>query len=178
MKNVKIKYSQLLFLYAYLRLIDLSLDRSRWGEWNNFLVYFKNILSPAIIIQYLKENFDLIERDLYQVTMLSEKKTVIEKLKELIFNDLSLRRDEILYCCKLLLDFDKILKSDNEQYNFHIEQLRENIARYYTEVLGKLITGKDLKILMRIEHFNKSDNADVVKLDEFIPNDFRISRSS
>lgn len=178
MKNVKIKYNQLKFLYAYLRLIDLSLDRSRWGEWNNFLLYFKNILSPTIVIKYLKENFDLTEQDVYQVTVLSEQKTVIDKLKAFAFNASSIRRDDVLYCCKILLDFDKILKSDHEDYNFHIEQLRENIAKYYTEVLGRFIASKDLKILMRIEHFNKSDNTDVVKLDDFIPIGFSLDYPS
>lgn len=172
MKNVKIKYSQLLFLYAYLRLIDLSLDRSRWGEWDSFLVYFTNIVYPTQIIQYIKESFDFIESDLHLETMLPKKKTVIYKFKRFVFNDLSLRRDKILYCYKLLLEFEILLKSDDEQYNTNTEQLRQNIARYYTEVLENSISRKDLKILMRIEHFNKSDNVDAVKLDKFIPDDF------
>ena len=87
MENIKIKYSQLLFLYAYLRLIDLSLDRSRWGEWDSFLVYFKNIVYPTQIIQYLKESFDFIESDLHLETMLPKKKTVIYKFKRFVFND-------------------------------------------------------------------------------------------
>ncbi len=172
--SVNIKYRQLVFLYAYLRLIDLSLDRGRWGEWENFLVYFKNILSPVIIIHYLKESFDLTEKDLSKARLLTEKKTILYKLRAIIFKEYSLSRDEVLYCCKLLLDFDKILKVHNEDYNLVIERLRQDVAIYYTEILGNLIRHKDLKMLMRIEHFNKSDKVDVVRLNEFIPNDLKI----
>lgn len=172
MKNIKIKYNQLLFLYAYLRLIDLSLDRSRWTSWNEIQDYFKNILAPSLVAQYLTNSFHLPKTDFKNFSFISEEKSRLNKAKPILFKTLSLKQNDIIYCCKLLFDFDEVLNSHNESYHLGIEKLRVDIAKYYSNVLGRIILWKDLDKLMKIEHFWQSEKIDISKLEEFIPQDF------
>lgn len=172
MKNIKIKYNQLLFLYAYLRLIDLSLDRSRWTSWDELQNYFKNIPAPSLVVQYLTNNFYLPKKDLKSFVFFPKEKSVINRLRPILFKSLSLKQDEILYCCKLLLDFDEVLNSNNKNYHIEIEKLRINIATYYSDFLGRMILWKDLDKLMKVEHFFQNDKIETIELKKFIPDDF------
>ena len=52
MKQNNLKYKTICFLYAYLRSIDLSLDRSRWGDLEDFKSYFKSKISYINIEEY------------------------------------------------------------------------------------------------------------------------------
>ncbi len=174
MQKFNIKYNQILFLYAYLRHINLSLDRSRWTSWNEFQVYFKDRLQPIQIIEYLKRNFNLPNTDLEQFVFFFKKKPFIVKLKSVIRKDKILSQHEILYCCKLLWIFEKELESNIEEYNLEIEKLRIDVSQFYNEVLGLLISNKDLNRLMKIEHYNQSNEIEVIEMSEFIPDDFWI----
>jgi hypothetical protein len=93
-------------------------------------------------------------------------------MKSAIFGSYLLKQDEIVYCCKLLFSCENLLKSKIQNYGLEIEKLRLDIAKYYTEILGFLILNKDLDRLMRIEHFEQDDKIGVVKLNEFLPDDF------
>lgn len=174
MKKVEINYPQLLFLYAYLRMIDLSVDRSRWNLWPELKYYFKNRITPAEVTQYLMNTFLLSKGDLEGFAFSPVKRYKINRLKSVIFKRLTLKREEIIYCYKLLSDFDDLLRSDNQTYNLEIEKLRIDVARYYNGILGSVILAKDLNRLMRIAHFQQSDRIDVLDLDYFIPDDFLI----
>lgn len=169
---MKIKYNQLLFLYAYLRLIDLSLDRSKWTSWKEFQDYFKNIPNPSSVAKYVLHSFQLSEIDFNSFRFSPEEKLWTNRLKAIFFKTLYFEKDNILYCCKLLFDFDKLLISSNETYNLEIEKLRLNIAKYYSRVLGRMILWKDLDSLMTIEHFFQNENFEHLNLNEVIPDDF------
>ncbi len=172
MKKIQINYSQLLFLYAYLRLVDLSLDRNRWTTWNELQDYFKNIISPNLVSQYLINNFHLPETDFKNFNFIPKEKSLLNRLKPIVFNTFSLKQDDILYCCKILSDFDEVLRSDLRKYHVGVEKIRIDIAQYYSRFLGRLILWKDLNRLMKIEHFWQSEKIDISKLEEFIPKDF------
>jgi hypothetical protein len=172
MKKIQINYSQLLFLYAYLRLVDLSLDRNRWTTWDELQDYFKNIISPNLVSQYLFNNFHLPETDFKNFNFVPQEKPLLNRIKPIIFQTFSLKQDEILYCCKILFHFDEALHSDLRKYHVGIEKIRIDIAQYYSGFLGRLILWKDLDRLMKIEHFWQSEKIDISKLDEFIPMDF------
>ncbi|WP_336690905.1 MULTISPECIES: hypothetical protein [unclassified Chryseobacterium] len=172
MKSIKIKYNQLLFLYAYLRLINLSLDRSRWTSWDELQGYFKNIITPSIVIKYLMNSFNLPQTDLNNFAFIPKEKSLINRLRPILFKTFSLKQDEILYCCKLLSDFDHVLNSNTESYHLEIEKIRINIATYNMTILGRMILWKDLDDLMRIEHFWQNDKIETIGLKNFIPDDF------
>ncbi|WP_313000605.1 MULTISPECIES: hypothetical protein [Chryseobacterium] len=172
MKNVQLDYSQLLFLYAYLRLVDLSLDRSRWTTWDELQDYFKNIIAPSQIAQYLINIFNLPQTDFKNFNFIPQNKSLLNRLRPIVFNTVPLKQNEVLYCCKLLFQFDEALHSDIKKYHLGIERIRIDIAEYYSNVLGRMILWNDLEKLMKIEHFWQNEKIDISKLEEFIPKDF------
>ncbi|UKB79348.1 hypothetical protein [Chryseobacterium sp. MEBOG07] len=173
MKNIQLNYSQLLFLYAYLRLVDLSLDRNKWTTWDELQDYFKNIISPSQIAQYLINTFNLPKTDFKNFHFIPQNKSLFNRLRPIVFKTFPLKQDEVLYCCKLLFQFDEALHSDIQKYHLGIERIRIDIAEYYSYVLGRMILWNDLERLMKIEHFWQSEKIDISKLEEFIPKDFR-----
>ncbi len=173
MKNIQINYSQLLFLYAYLRLINLSLDRSRWTTWDELQNYFKDILSPHLVAQYLINSFNLPSTDFNNFNYTPQEKSLLNKLKPIVSKTFSLKQEEVLYYCKLIFQFDEVLHSDIQKYHIEIEKLRVDIALYNMNILGKMILWNDLERLMKIEHFWQSEKIDISKLEEFIPKDFK-----
>ncbi|WP_300691443.1 hypothetical protein [Chryseobacterium sp.] len=173
MKNIQLNYSQLLFLYAYLRSIDLSLDRNKWTTWDELQDYFKNMIAPSQVAQYLINIFNLPKTDFKNFNFTPQKKSLLNRLRPIIFKTFPLKQDEIIYCCKLLFQFDEVLHSDIKKYHLGIERIRIDIAEYYSNILGRMILLNDLDKLMKIEHFWQSEKIDIAKLEEFIPNDFR-----
>ena len=174
MTRVRVKYEVLLFLYAYLRKIDLSLDRSRWTSWRKLQEYYEGYVDPMIIVDYLKVKFDLPDTEFQNLPFFPKKSSSVKKLSSAFTKRYYLNQDEILYCCYLIVAFNDALLSDAEAYSEEFEKLRVDIANFYTTVLESLLFNKDLNILMRIEHFNQSENLIVVKLSEFFPSDIKI----
>lgn len=161
-----------MFLYAYLRLVDLSLDRSRWTTWDELQDYFKNIIAPSQIAQYLINIFNLPQTDFKNFNFIPQNKSLLNRLRPIVFNTVPLKQNEVLYCCKLLFQFDEALHSDVKKYHLGIERIRIDIAEYYSNVLGRMILWNDLEKLMKIEHFWQNEKIDISKLEEFIPKDF------
>lgn len=172
MNKVRIQYDRLLFLYAYFRQINLSLDRSRWASWSEFQAYYKGRIEPAQVIEYLKKSFQLPSTDWENFTFYPEERTSVKRLKKMVWKDNFLKQNEILYGCKLLWEFDKELKSDIQEYNLNREKLRVDVTVFYNEVLGLLISHKDLNRLMKVEHYEQNDKIEVIKMSEFVPDDF------
>jgi len=56
---MKIDYAFVVFLYAYINQIDLSLDRSRWESIDNLRNFYKNQISPKNIVAYLMNRLNL-----------------------------------------------------------------------------------------------------------------------
>lgn len=179
MKNVKIKYDQLLFLFVYLRQLDLSVARCRWGSWTEFQSYYKNAIPPSKIIQYLKVSFHLPDIELTPMISVSEKseKKTIEKiiimLKANVFRRFQLTQDEILYYCNLLLTFDEMLNSDIEIYDADLVKLRMGVITYLANVLELIVPYNDLYKNMGVEHFLQNEIIkSAVEVNKFIPKDF------
>ncbi|MBU3049299.1 hypothetical protein KNV96_14220, partial [Chryseobacterium indologenes] len=94
--------------------------------------------------------------------------------KPIVFKTFSLEQDQILYCCKLLSDFNEALQSDVQTYHIGIEKIRIDIAISYSDIFGKMILWKDLDKLMKVEHFLQNEMIKTYQLEEFIPKDFVI----
>lgn len=159
------KYYQLLFFYAYLRHLDLSLDRSRWDSWNDFKHYINNTIQPLSVIEYLKKRFKLSETE--------DRFVCPRRRKNIIFKRKSLsKKENPFYCYKLISDFEKTLQSDITTYNEDVEKLRITISNYYSKQLEPYILKKDLNKLMKVEHFNQANNINTIHINKFLPKDF------
>ena len=176
MKNVKIKYDQVLFLFVYLRQLDLSVHRCRLGSWTEFQSYYKNVIPPSKIIQYLKASFYLPDPELTPIISVSEKKTIekiIIMLKANVFRRFHLTQDEILYYYNLLLTFDEMLNSDIEIYDADLVKLRMGVITYRANVLELIVPYNDLYKNMVVEHFLQNEIIkSAVEVNKFIPKDF------
>ncbi len=174
MKKLELKYDQILFLYAYLRQLDLSLDRSRWTIWNEFQNYHKSNIQPLQVIEYLNDYFDLPITDLDHFVFFIKKANWIERLKSNVTKSFYLTENEMLYCCKILSKFNYYINSEIQEYNLNLEKLRGDISKYYSEILELMISKKDLGKLMRIEHYNSNTQIETININEFLPYSFKL----
>ena len=69
---MKIDYAFVVFLYAYINQIDLSLDRSRWESIDNLRNFYKNQISPKNIVSYLMNRLNLEVEKLDNLVFLKE----------------------------------------------------------------------------------------------------------
>ena len=172
MKILKLKYDLLLFLYGYFRQVDLSLDRSRWGKWEQLLDYYKNKIPPIKVLYYLQNKFSFPEQDWERLAISLDKKSFLKKIELSWLTSSKILENDIYYGCILLAKLNTILVSAFDKYEPETEKLRIEIAEYYSKLLGLMIKRKDLDRLMSIEHFEQNDQIKTISLDYFVPKDF------
>lgn len=168
MQRVRVSYSDIIFLYGYLRLIDLSLDRSRWVAWQELQSYFISKIIPSDVLRYLKNRYDISDQELDLTFFNPDTIGVFKRIKALAFKDFTLNIADIVYCCQLIKAFQEALSSKQVNYTLEVENIRMNIVEFYSNVLGKMISRKERKRLDSIEHFLQySDQA--ILLDKIVP---------
>lgn len=153
-----------------MRQIDLSLDRSRWGPWIELKEYYYSQFNPLSVSEELLKitnitpvntpvNFTIKEYSLF--------KKMKDALYRIIFKKQLLKNAEVLYSSQLLHQFDHLLHGSFSEYPIEAEQLRINIARFYSYILEPKLSNKDYFRAMEVEHFMQNENIDVVKIDLF-----------
>ena len=172
MKKIKFKYEYIVFLYAYLRQIDLSLDRSRWGNWGDLIEYYKDQIQPMTVAKSLQKNSNFKPSEIFADISI-KKPNFIGKcclfLSSAVMGRPYMTANETQYCYQLLIRFDFFLSADLNKYSLEMEKLRVDIAKfYYTDVLEYRLWPKDRNHAMYIECFFQSENIKPVKMDEFI----------
>ena len=165
MKNLN--RSQLLFLFAYLRLVDLSLDRSRWAKWSELQEYFIDQVQPSELINYVKTH--LLEVN----STIKVGPSWHSKIKHTFKKSFSLTNYQLNYIVELLTKFNHFLKSDLEEYTLDIEKLRIEIVSFYSEKSDLMLSKKDWSRLMKIEHFYQNSKISLISLKDFFPSDFQ-----
>jgi len=168
MKNIKFKYDYLVFLCAYLRNVDLSLDRS-WEAWNGKELrnYYRDFIPPIKVANSLQKrasNIDL--SDNVETKVISKDFLWIKRAYFYFFPLRTLADDDIKICYTLLLQVQKFLESDIQQYNMELQQLRVDISNYYFDVLRFRLKGKDFSRIIDIEHY--FENRETRKISEFL----------
>ncbi len=170
MKKIKVDYDDLIFIYAYFRYIDLSLDRSRWNLWFEVKSFFSDKLQAADVLNYLVQKYGIPQIDIdWKSYVVPYKRRIFLKK---IFN-LYLYEVEILYIYKILKTFEQYLDLDIKNYNITIEKLRLDAAILNTYILEAKISSKDLRQLMRVVHFNVANKDETIGLQCFYPKNFK-----
>lgn len=170
MNYSKLSYKEMLFLYAFLRQMDLSLDRSRWTSVEELQNYYLDRISPEQMINYLNLKLNLSSEDLNHLTEPTEM-SFKDKLK-LFFNKNLLTKKEATDLYHLLLLFDQHLKSGSKEYTVETEGLRMDIGRFYSRVLKPRISRRSVKRLMKIEHYEQNRLIKTTELKKVVPKDF------
>ena len=176
MKNrVQFKYEFIVFLYAYLRQIDLSLDRCRWTNISELRLYYQDKITPDEVVRFLSEKVDnsVIHADLnYELKEPSFSEKLYNLLLKLSGKSNVLTVAELSHLRKLLLSFNELLQSSTTHYNAEIESLRLNIALFYSYRLEHKLRKEDYEKAMRIEHYMSNEYSAKVKMEEFSRNLF------
>ena len=166
MTVVRLKYHFLVFLYAYLRQIDLSLDRTRWDSWEHLVKYYKEHITPEEVLEQLM--------DIEQKAAVSDQDNKsgilykgINPIYRLFRSKVLFQKSELLKCIELLEKFNTLLSKEFKDYPKEAELVRVEIAKYYSLVLGANMYGKDLKRCMLVEHFFQNENLKTIKIEVF-----------
>lgn len=174
LQKIKIEYSDLLFLYVYLKQADLSLDRCRWTNWNELQDYYsKESINPRLILDYFVNKYHLPIDNLKPIFCLPKRKKLYSTLKTSFFKQSFLETEDLLYCSRLLLDLEKALQTNTNNYNKIFEILRLDIATFYSELLEPMLTFYDLKHKTSIEHYHQAYASENLKLKEYLPQKLR-----
>jgi hypothetical protein len=170
MKVIEIEYKFLVFLYAYLRQIDLSLDRSRWETWSSLKEYFKFQIDPLKTLDELLR-ISKLRPGTNPIVFLVKKPSFFVRLREfllkIVIRKCNLYDVEILHCCQMLRQFNALLNQDFSRYPLEAEKLRIDIARFYSFILEPKMFRKDLDKAMKVEHFMQSENLSTIGIDVF-----------
>ncbi len=170
MKKIKIDYEDLKFIYAYFRYIDLSLDRSRWNLRLEAKSFFSDKLQSADVLNYLTQKYGIPQINIDWGNYIVPYKGRIFLKK--IFN-LYLYEVEILYVYKVLKTFGQYLHLNIKNDNTTIEKLRLDAAILNSHILEAKISNKDLRQLMKVEHFKAANKDETIDLHCFYPKNFK-----
>jgi len=172
MKKIFFDYQLLLFLYAYLRSVDLSLDRSRWVPWKELQEYYKDRIRPGTVAKYLLSTFELSYKSplIYFVDYPSKIKIAKYLFYRFFCRKFYLTALEVVHCCELLVVFENYLNSDVEMNKFEIEKLRIDITGITYYVIEFKLHRRDVDKAMAVEHFFQNENLDIIKIKDFIGN--------
>jgi hypothetical protein len=170
MNEIKIEYKLVVFLYAYLHQIDLSLDRSRWVPLIELREYYRTQIAPEKVSNFLLRQLDLEDNRLQNLYFVGDTH-LLDKIKDLFFlyfkKETFLKKEEIYYCCQKLLILDQYLKSNFEVDKLEIEKLRIELAKLtYGSIIFKLFA-KDRNKAMHVQHFHQNENLNVINIEEF-----------
>lgn len=170
-KRKYFNYNFIIFLYAYLRQIDLSLARSRDEPLIGLKIFYKNQINPELVINFLVSN-SLVEKSLNSNFVISKKSfSKINRFKFLIYKLIKrnnfLNYTEIIESINELLLFNDVLKSNKDIDGLAIEKLRINIANLSTIIDYRLFK-VDSNKAMYVEHYKQSDNIITNPIANFI----------
>jgi hypothetical protein len=173
MKKYYIKYQFIVFLYAYLRQIDLSLARSRGESWNHLQEYYKNQISPVKVVDYLVQNTGLKpnkESDQLFVDRINRFIRIKYLLLRIIHLNSFLTKEELDYCYDKLLIFNQYLNCDREIDIFENEKLRIEIGKINYQFIEHKLFLKDRETTMRVEHYLQNETLKTIPIEDFIKN--------
>lgn len=169
-KKVEFNYKFLVFLYAYLRQANLSLDRSRWEGLNDLRVYYASQIAPAQVMSYFEKVCGKISKATFPIFISPSvnfiKQRFIATWGYYYSRKHYLNSKEVVYCYELLRELKYLLDSDIHKYELETEKLRIDIAKFASNVLvGKLLS-KDIRLGNSVEHYLQ--NVEVISIQEFL----------
>jgi hypothetical protein len=164
----RLPYNFVVFLYAYLRQLDLSLDRSKWTQWQELKDYYNQQIAPGKVAALLLEHAQI--KEVYDIQRDDVKgANGWKKLQNSIFRNIIRRTylttTEILYCYKLLKIFEQYLDTDFEIYYMQ-EKLRSDICHIAYYVVEYKLSHRD-RYNINIEHYLQNHSLVVNPMTKF-----------
>ena len=172
MRKIKLEHSFLVFLYAYLRHIDLSLDRSRWNGWTDYVAYARGVIEPAVISTYLQGKLGPVkvinaDNRLPEHSYLKSRLLYLWRASTRQNNYLTVV--EACYVLQLLARYSACLRADFTGYTLEQERLRVDIAVFYNRASQVTLSRSELDRIMQVEHFWQNATLTTIALQEYSP---------
>lgn len=170
MRKVKFEYSLVVFLYAYLIQIDLSLDRSRWMPIDDLRDFYKSQISPKQVSDYLVANLQLNVKRLNLLIFIGNS-SFWTRIKDMLWSrfrkDILLEEDQLIYLCQKLSLLNKILEADEPVHPLETERLRVEFSKLTFGTIQYKLTGKDRLKAQKVEHFLQNEILSTCNIREF-----------
>lgn len=167
---MKIKYSFVVFLYAYLNQIDLSLDRSRWESIDKLRDFYSTQISPKKVANYLADKLRLDVKKLNNLIFIGEE-SLWDKIKDSLLSslkrDVILEDDKVYFLCQKLLLLDNYLEDGEQVHKLEIEKLRIEFSKLNYGTVKFKLAKKDRLKANNIEHFLQNETLSTIKICEF-----------
>ncbi|WP_367331319.1 hypothetical protein [Sphingobacterium multivorum] len=167
---MKIKYSFVVFLYAYLNQIDLSLDRSRWESIDKLRDFYSTQISPKKVANYLIDKLGLNVGKLNYLFFINEE-SMWDKIKDSLLSslkrDVILEDDKVYFLCQKLLLLDNFLENSEQVHRLEIEKLRIEFSKLNYGTIKFKLAKKDRFKANNIEHFLQNETLRTIKICEF-----------
>ncbi|WP_343318227.1 hypothetical protein [Sphingobacterium multivorum] len=167
---MKIKYSFVVFLYAYLNQIDLSLDRSRWESIDKLRDFYSTQISPKKVANYLIDKLGLNVEKLNYLFFINEE-SMWDKIKDSLLSslkrDVILEDDKVYFLCQKLLLLDNFLENGEQVHRLEIEKLRIEFSKLNYGTIKFKLAKKDRLKANNIEHFLQNEILRTIKICEF-----------
>ncbi|RYU72608.1 hypothetical protein [Hymenobacter persicinus] len=172
MERIKIEHDFLVFLFAYLRHLDLSLDRSRWNGWADYLVYTRGRIQSATISSYLKGKIGPVS--VTNTANILPNYSYRESRLRYLWRICTWQNDYLTlyatsYACQLLDRHNAYLRADITEFTPELEMLRRDIADFYTRASEVMLSRSELRKIMRVEHFWQNPILTTIALKDFLP---------
>ncbi len=172
MKKINFSYNFLVFLYAFLRQIDLSLDRSRWFTIYELKKHYEDSdVNPNKVLKYLMKENNINFKD-FNIKYEIEKPSLFSRCRNSMYKVLNLNsfltRNELYFCCQNLYNLNQFLNNCDGVEKVDIEKLRIELSKFTYENLEDKLFSKDYIKAMSIEHFAQNENIKTVNIEYFI----------
>ena len=185
MKQIKIKQQFVVFLFAYFRQIDLSIDRGRTVPWQELRDYYKTQLDPLVVAEALKKQSCLkLEYNRNAITIIPGRPSVLSKVNNFFFRIFNkkylISEAEVEYCYYLLYKFNDLLtynldgfiletgQSKIDLAKWYIESLRQEVLNIYAICIGSCLLNSDKAQALQVEFYSHGKNAKLVPIEHLI----------
>lgn len=156
MRRIEFNYSFVVFLYAYLAQIDLSLDRSRWTPIKELQDFYKDQISPQKLAMYLLEfaHIDIQQtKYLCFIGKMTFKQKIVSIYYRFFLQRVPFKTKEIIYCAQKLLLLDEYLRADTEIHKLEIEKLRIEFSQFTFGIIKFHLWPKDREEASKVDHY-------------------------
>jgi len=170
MNYIQLQENQLELLYASLRSIDLTLDRSRWGEWEPACQFILSKVRPLALADEIYKSAELSD-PANNATPWFERNSIgtkiVKQYNRIINRKLILSIGEVWFCYKLLLNTVDIINRPVSEFSTEAERHRITVSTFNEEIIAPLLNNSLLTRLSKVEHFDSAPGADTVPLSNF-----------
>lgn len=165
---VKVKFNKIfiLGLYAYLRQVELSLDRVLFDSWGKLILYFEDKIKPQEVINYLEK----ITENKVKIIIFSKKIVFHNNIFDSLFffgKYCYLSESDIFNIRSLLKTFSILIQDMTPPDKDKLIELRMQLNSLCHELEGKL-PKKNIQKAQYVEHFNQNKCLHCISLEEIV----------